>query len=352
MSRQLVRMAGLVLTLAGLCAQSQLGYQDDERTRADVARARREAEQKRSEVDRLVDTRLRHALGLPVEEETNAPRPPGPVTTESRERLQREWRDQDLATSSLLERYNRAKALVDELRAAAAKQPIATTADEGLVVVPQAGTAQPSQVPQPQDAVDNARGAGTSAIPLRAAASTVLTELDPTRGLIQGSSDHLRVAQALFKAGQELADLADSARRVNRAEEAKELDRRAKERLVLAIDELAPLLAAKEPAFAVLFYQGRCRELLFRHAERYEGLSLATTLRDFQKREQEVRDPFLAITVRDVAKQGKRGELDVMGSWGLAAQSAMDHFRWQSERSNYRPKVAIESITWPGEKVQ
>jgi hypothetical protein len=78
-----------------------------------------------------------------------------------------------------------------------------------------------------------------------------------------------------------------------------------------------------------------CLELLFRHAERYEGLDPTTSARDWQRREQEVREPFLKITARDVRKTGARGETEVLGAWGLAAQTALDHFRWMNLHGNY-----------------
>ena len=30
----------------------------------------------------------------------------------------------------------------------------------------------------------------------------------------------------------------------------------------------------------------------------------------------------------------------------------MDHFKWMNTNGNYKPKVDIASITWPGEKDQ
>jgi hypothetical protein len=82
-------------------------------------------------------------------------------------------------------------------------------------------------------------------------------------------------------------------------------------------------------------------------AERREGLSAKDQPKDYQRREQEVRDAYVAITARDsVRKDGK----DELGPWGRAAQSAMDHFRWMNLHSGYRPKTDMDSITWPGQK--
>src|SRR5688572_3840928 len=104
----------------------------------------------------------------------------------------------------------------------------------------------------------------------------------------------------------------------------------------------------EDPAFGVLFTQGQCRELLFRYSERYEGLSLASSTRDYQLREQEVREPFLAIAARDVARTGARQEVEVLGPWGMAAQAAMEHFRWMNLHGGYSRRMAIEALTWPG----
>ena len=350
-------LSGVVLALFAATLGAQRPA-DEERSRPDLSRIEREKQQKAAEIDRLTDMRLRHDLGLPAEDDPTAPRPPGPVSTTNTARLQQECRDQEAATSLQLEEYNKVKAMVERLQAAAADRSAALEREESIVV-PQAGTAQASQTRQAAEAVDTARpgpaaaiakapGAGAPA----AVVGSVQDRLDPARGLINGSKDHLLVAQALFKAGQSLADAAGEARRQNRSEEAADRDKRAKERLLLALEELAPLVTEKEPPFAALFYQGRCRELLFRHAERYEGLSIGKTLKEFQKREQEVRDPFLSITARDVVKGGKRGEVETLGPWGLAAQSAIDHFRWMNEHGNYAPRTAISAITWPGEKDQ
>jgi hypothetical protein len=142
------------------------------------------------------------------------------------------------------------------------------------------------------------------------------------------------------------------AREQQQEEVARDLDLRAKERLVRAVDELKPLLDATEPPFPALFYLGRSRELLFRLSQRYDGLSLATSTSDYQRREQSVREPFLAIAARDVRKTGERAEIEVLGAWGKAAQSAMEHFRWMNLHAGYDPGAAIQALTWPGEHDQ
>jgi len=340
--------------LAAALGASLAAQQDAERTHAEMARAQRELQQNRSDVERLIDRRMQHDFGLPGDDDAAAARPATPVTSEARDRLLQEWRDQDAATASLAERYNKLKGQVDSLRAEAADR-AKTPRDDGFVVVPQAGTAQAGQQRRaPVEAVDRPSTplAESRQVAGTAPARDVLGERDPIRGQIHGSKDHLRVAQSLFKAGQALLDRAAEARAHGQAAVAAELDVRGKERLVRALDELKPLLADKEPAFPALFFQGRCRELLFRLAERQDGLSLVTSAKDYQKREQEVRDPFVAISARDVSKKGTRGDVEVLGAWGMAAQAAVEHFRWMNLHGGYKPRTPIESLTWPGEKDQ
>lgn len=332
------------------------------RAQAELARSQRALQQNRSEVDRLLEMRLRHDLGLPTESDASTFRSTATVTTESMERAQSELRDEDAATAALLERYNKLKNEVGQLQAEAKAQAADRRAAE--LVVPQANSAPvrvtPSTSPSaPATSLDGIAqqtppapvGETTVQKPQKAALPDVDLGLDPIRAQIHGSADHQRVAQALFKAGQVLMDRAEAARAQGQAPVAEALDVRAKERLVRAVDELAPLLAESEPPFPALFYLGRCRELLFRMAQRYDGLTVATT-RDWQQREQEVREPFLRITARDVAKKGQRGEVEVLGPWGMAAQSAMEHFRWMNLNSGYDPRASIQAITWPGERAQ
>ncbi|MBL9076277.1 MAG: hypothetical protein JNL08_02160 [Planctomycetes bacterium] len=328
----------------------------------ELQRAQRLLQQNRSEVDRLLEMRLRHDLGLPVDGDGAEFRPATPPSSEDVERSRQELRDLDAATAGLLERYNKLKAEADRLHAEAEAQAQAQRQEREFVVVPPANSARPRPLAPdatlPFAAIESPAapaGEGAPAAPTAKATppavpTVVDAELDPIRGQIQGSSDHQRVAQSLFKAGQALMDRARTAREQGQGDAAKELDARARERFERAIAELEPLLAAPEPPFAALFYLGRSRELLFRLAQRYDGLSLGNSTGDYQRREQEVRDPFLKITARDVQKSGERGEIEVLGIWGKAAQSAMEHFRWMNLHGGYDPRAAIEGLTWPGEQ--
>lgn len=365
--RRFARILVASLAAASLAAQNT----STERAQAELARSQRALQQNKSEVERLLDMRVRHDLGLPAEDSANTFRPNAPVTTEGMERARQELRDEDAATAALLERYKKLKNDVDQLQAEArSRAEIDARARE--LVVPPANVRPLRSTPQAQTSPADARHPATPERPLdplevppapggensagrkpsSAVPAVVDLGLDPVRGQIHGSDDHQRVAQALFKAGQVLMDRADVAREQKQDDAAREFDTRAKERLVRAIDELQPLLADREPTYQSLFYLGRCRELLFRLSERYDGLSLANSTTDYQKREQEVREPFLSISARDVAKKGERGEIEVLGPWGMAAQTAMEHFRWLNLNGGYDPRPQIRALTWPGEQAQ
>ncbi|MGK0264821.1 MAG: hypothetical protein ACI8UD_003483, partial [Planctomycetota bacterium] len=76
------------------------------------------------------------------------------------------------------------------------------------------------------------------------------------------------------------------------------------------------------------------------------------TQREFTRREQDVRDPFLQITARDIRKTGIDGATEVLGLWGQAAKTAMEHFRWMNVHSGFDETATIQSLTWPGEHNQ
>jgi len=352
------------LLAAAVALGAVVAQEGDARTTPELQRAQRELQQNRTEVERLVEMRLRHDLGLPAESDGSEFRPTAPTNSEDMERARQELRDHDAATANLLQRYNKLKAQLDQLHAEAEARTHDESKARQFVVVPPANsmptrmrsddpmapfpTSAAAATPSGESAPPKA-STGQPALPSSAVPTVFDIVLDPIRGQIQGSDDHQRVAQALFKAGQALMDRAQTAREQQQAEAARDLDARAKERLVRVVDELAPLLKTAEPPYPALFYLGRTRELLFRLSERYDGLSLANGSGDYQRREQEVREPFLAISARDVAKTGPRGDVEVLGAWGKAAQSAMEHFRWMNLHAGYDPRATIEALTWPGE---
>ena len=61
----------------------------------------------------------------------------------------------------------------------------------------------------------------------------------------------------------------------------------------------------------------------------------------------------LTWNARDAAllrKVGARGETEVLGPWGKAAQTALEHFRWMNLNAGYDATALIDALTWPGEK--
>jgi hypothetical protein len=267
------------------------------------------------------------------------------------ERMGQELRDADAETAVLAERLEKLRGVAELKKTEAEARARREAEERAFITVPVAGSGPVRSEPV-------AATAGSSEPPRDAARPEVpeplleVGAIDPLRTTIQGSTDHQRVANALFKAGQALMTRAASARHQGHLEIARQLDERGKDRLQRALDELKPLLESKEPPYEALFCRGRCLELLFRHSERHEKLSLTTSTRDYQRREQEVREPFLAITVRDKRATGQRGEVEVLGPWGLAAQSAMQHFAWTNQHAGYDAMTAIKALTWPGEKDQ
>lgn len=349
----------LTMAVAALFAREALAQgADGERTQAEIQRTQRQLQQNRAEVDRLLELRLRHDLGLPADEADRTFRPPAPIGSEAMDRMRMDLREEDAATSSLLEQYNKLRAQVEALKAEAEARMVN---NEGgpAVVVPTVGSRAPAATPgraentPPAAPLAQTQPVGEAgSAPSAAPQLPLMRPLDKPREWITGSKDHQLVAQALFKAGQQQMDDAVRALELNQPEVARQFADRGRDSLKRGLDELAPLLKDKNPPFAALFYQGRCLELLFRYAERYEGLSITKNAADYQRREQEVRDAFLKITVRDVKKTGPRADIEELGPWGRAAQTAMVHFQWMNQHADYDVTQKIQALTWPGEKDQ
>ena len=346
MKYQLVFGAAL---LTGALASAQ------ERQQSELGQLQGELRQRRAEEQRLLDIRQRHDLGLPGEERDDRTFRAAPVNTETMERMLKQKEDEESAAMVLNAEYEKLRAAVDQLKAAAEERMRAEAADHPLGVVPQAGVAVPrttqpgGNVPvQQSQAID--AGADRKPTEHGAPEPVLPAPLDPIVTQIHGSNDHQRVATALFRSGQDLMRVAATARAQGHAATAKELDDRGRDKLVRAIAELEPLLAVKEPPFAALFYLGRSRELLFRYSERHEQLSPSGSSRDYARREQEVREPFLAITARDVERTGPRSDVDLLGDWGRAAQTAMTNFSWTNQHAAYDAMPTIKALTWPGER--
>jgi len=349
----------LLLASLLLCAPL-LAQQTPDQKLAETVRMRRTLQGKRAEVDRLLELRMRHDLGLPTDGNDRTFVVESESTPRAMDSMRRELREQEAMTTSMRQRFEKLRKEVAALRSEAESAVGDASEEHPSVTMPTAGSQLPfaggREFPSPVDPAPRQpvapAPAGETAPKKPAAEQPGALALDPLRAQIHGSTDHQRVAQALFKAGQALLDRGELERSRGNIEAGRELDARGKERLVRAIEELDPLLQQESPPYVSLFYLGRCRELLFRYSERHEGLSLSESPREFQRREQEVREPFLAISARDVQKGGVRAEVEMLGSWGQAAQTAMEHFRWMNLHAGYDAKATIDSLTWPGEGEQ
>ncbi|MEZ6036258.1 MAG: hypothetical protein R3F29_02175 [Planctomycetota bacterium] len=345
-----------VLSTMLLCVASLLAQRDpQQRDQEALLRQQRALQSNRAEIERLVDLRMRHDLGLPKDQEDEVFSRRVDASATSIDEMQRRLREEDAVTNQTRQRFEALRREVEQLRAAAEARLQEEERDRTFVTMPTSGSrigfGEPdSSIPMPtQPNVAPPSAPQGESRPAPQISDADLLGLDPVQAQIHGSEDHMRVAQALFKAGQVLLDRGESARERGSVDLGRELDERARERLQRAIDELQPLLELKEPPFVALFYLGRCRELLFRYGERHEGLSLNKNPTEYQQREQQVREPFLQITARDVTKAGDRGQAQVLGAWGEAAQAAVEHFRWMNLRGGYDVRAKIESLTWPGE---
>ncbi len=308
----------------------------------------------RADLARLVDMRMRYDLGIIASLDADVVRVDGGSTPREIEQMNHELDTLQAKNTVLAGDYAKVRRLVDELHAkmqAAANQP-----DPGqFVPVPRQGERAPTTVPysgarQVTPAANDATAAPTApakpvAVPDPEKVLLGALALDPPQAQIQGSADHRRVAQSLFKAGQALLDRAETLRAQGQTEAAQLLDGRGKERLDRALAELEPLLSAEEPPYVALFYQARCLELLFRHDERYAGLALGSA--DYQRRAQQVRAPGVQITARDMIEEGSTG-VPQPGPWSAAAKTAMEHFRWMNINGRYDATDKIKKLTWPG----
>lgn len=342
------------VVVLSLLLQSVVAQGDPKEVAERYRNAGRALQNSTAEVADLIELRMRHDLGLVTELEDSVVRVEEPTTPRLMSRQGRALEKIKQENDFFRGQYEKLRAKVKLLNDAAQ----ATSEGED---VGQAIPAIGSSLPGPRG---RQPGTGTSprAMPAAPGVETKPSRvgredlgslaLDPLKAQIHGSKDHMRVAQALFKVGQALMDRGAELRGQGRSDVARELDFRAKARLDRAIKELEPLSSKKDPDYVVLFYLGRCRELLFRFSERHEGLSLESDAGEYSRRRQLVREPFLKITARDVKKSGAAGTVEVLGSWGQAAKTAVEHFRWMNTNASFDALQRIEALTWPGEDRQ
>ncbi|MDA7494562.1 hypothetical protein N8467_00690 [bacterium] len=309
-----------------------------------------------AEVERLIDLRIRHDLGLVDEIDDSLVRVDKPATptdmATQRQELSKLTQETDYFRGEWEKLRTKVKLLNEAASAAddqARLESLIPSAGRALSGSPEAAK------PAPQTPITMPAAPGLEVAPTRAAnqverADLGALALDPLRAQIHGSKDHLRVAEALYKVGQALVDRGHELREQGRVEAAKDLDARAKLRLDRAIKELEPLTSEQDASFAALFCLGRCRELLFRYSERHENLSLATNASKYAARRQAVREPFVQISARDVKEPEEATAVAELGDWGKAAKAAVEHFRWLNTNASYDASERINALTWPGER--
>lgn len=342
------RIALCVLALAaGALAQAPAGAAE---LRSAIARAQQELQQARARAEALLDARIRHDFGLPADARGEAapaalagPAPPAATATDL-DLLERELAAEDAATAELADRCERLAQEVARRQAEAARRREEQRGASEWLTVPVPGDRPPPAPREPREPPDPAGAAPDPGLAEPAGPRLqVVPNLAPIRAQIEGSSDRGRVAQALFRAGQALVDRGRELRRNGQDEAADAALGQARERLQRAVAELLAPGAADPPPLAGLFCLGRCRELLFRIAERLEGLSPRRDAAEYRRREEEVRAPFLQIAARDVVQEGGA---ERAGPWGRAAQAAMEHFRWMNLHGGFAPRTDPEDVTW------
>lgn len=349
--------------VAALCACASLAAQSpgdparEAAIRQELERARAALQDKQAEADSLLDARVRHDMGLGGNEPMPMPGgevAPSQAAAPALERAQLQLSQEEAVTASLHLRFEKLRKESERRAADIAARDRAAGKEPEWVVVPLAG-ARDAVDPRAHVAQPTARDDAHAAVahppqPAEAQAAQdpvrIASNLQPIRARIDGSGDHGLVATALLRASQSLVDRSDQLRAQGHGQAADEALDEAKARLSLAVEEIQVDEKNKD-TFPCLFHLGRCRELLFRIDERREGLNAKDKPKEYQRREQEVRDAYVAITARDaVRKDGK----DELGPWGRAAQSAMDHFRWMNLHSGYAPKTDPQSITWSSDR--
>ena len=341
----MTRTAWIALCLAGI------GYAQQPAQLNQLGVAKRRAERSLQSVDsrlqRLIDMRMRHDLGLLLTLDEDVVAVDGETSALAMDRMRNELAELNARNTVLAADYEAVRSMVADLHQKAV-QPSSAGADvEAELLIPTPGTRVVGDAESELESGDEASARRPSAprSDRVADANQVgdVVELGPVVTLIHGSSDHHLVARALFKAGQALMDRAERLRREGRSDAAKKTADAAKDRLERAVVELRPLTESNNASFASLFFTSRCLELLFRYDERYEGLSLGSNRGEFQRRAQAVRDPLLRIL-----SPPEDSNVPSDAEWRQAAKTADEHFRWMNINATYDASDEIEALTWPG----
>lgn len=295
--------AGLVL-LAAAPVQGQPDLRPElmspEQLRAEIGRLQRELHKTTLRVQRMLELRIRHELGLPVDADTLFH-----LSPEERRRdpatAARLLAEADAERGRLARRLEKLRRREKTRRDDLAKTLAART--------PPARTMAPEHEKPPAPGIAVARRPVAPAAPTQAP----LRETDDTKEsrettpeksaeqegvvhLIKGSRDRGLVGRALFLAG----------------------------RYEDALRELAPFAKDERAPLVWLFWLARCYEELGRYAE--------------------ADDLFARIEARDT-REDEKGKT-VLGAWGMAAKTARQHMTWMRERGTWKPKLDVDAIRW------
>ena len=226
MNRCLVLTALFVVGALPAQGQSAMQAPRPEEQRRELLRRQDQSEQ---ELQRLLDMRLRHDLGLIRELDDAMIRTAEAATTTMLDRRRAEVEEENAKTQILQVEYEKVRRAVERLQAMVAE---AEDEDETLTVPRPGRRVARSSIGVRRRGGDASRPPAAPGPESVAGGADVVEgalALDPLRAQIHGSKDHQRVAQALFKAGQALMDRARELRDRGEIEAAATLDERARE---------------------------------------------------------------------------------------------------------------------------
>lgn len=271
-----IALVGLMAPLAGQARAP--------RSAGNPALLREELRRVQAQQERLLQLRIRHDLGLPVQADTYL------ALTEAERARAKPEAEQQLAeeqsrVATLNERFQELAARVTKANEQAAQ--VATDPDLDF-----GGPTLTPPTPEPFAMADEAKPV-PEAHPAPAV-ETAATRDGPPPVLLRGSEDHSRVGRALYQA--------------------KKFDR-ARAELEQAI--------AKTPDLVDMFWLARSCEALGDYAKASE-LYLQVEAKD----------------TKEVDNQPKRGE------WARSARVARMHMEWMQNQGQWKPQPSVESVQW------
>jgi hypothetical protein len=297
-----------------------------------LQRLKEQLQNRQTEVQQLLDSRIRLDMGLPVYFRPVPENVRAMPIDQAKEQLIRE----EAEVSSLMDSL---QSLRSEL---GRKAPSRTQGELPDIVydIPGPGDPAPSLPPwNPLPPPEPRPGPGT-----QFSAKPVPTPIndDPVI-MIRGSPDRSAVARSLYNVAASYLREARRLREVGDIEQARELDGKARVRLEIALRELEPLVAVDNPAYVDLFHQGKCLEEQFHLDSLYAGLKDPGNSRAYAQRYEALRQPFAAIRAMDQeVVDGNK----ILGPFARSADFALKHIQWMGDYGDYMPTIEIDSIIW------